>query len=414
MKNRLGILEQYIGFFTKWMIAGVMLGICGGIIGALFSLSIEAATEFRRAHMWIVWLLPVGGLLIVFIYKLRGLHPTDTNGIIVAVREHNDIGFSTAPLIFISTVISHFFGGSAGREGAALQMGGSLGRDLADLMHQDEKNSHIMVMTGMSAVFAALFGTPVTAAIFSMEVISVGILHFSAFVPCLTAGIVASSVSSMMGAGGEFFNLGFMDFSPLLAGEAALIAAIVSIVSIIFCISLSHAHNFGEKRLKNPYLRIAIAGLLVALLTYLEGSGDYNGAGIDVIERAMEGHANPEAFAMKMLFTVLTMAFGFKGGEIIPALFIGSTLGCTLGALLGLPAGFGAAIGMLSMFCGCLNCPISTILLGLEMFSGGDLRCFAIAAAVSYVLSGNFGLYTRQKIMYSKLRPEYINSYTHQ
>ena len=115
---------------------------------------------------------------------------------------------------------------------------------------------------------------------------------------------------------------------------------------------------------------------------------------------------------MKIIFTTFTMAFGYKGGEIVPALFIGSTLGCTLGSLLGLPAGFGAAIGMLSMFCGCLNCPISTILLGLEMFSGGDLRCFAIAAAVSYVLSGNFGLYSRQKIMYSKLRPEYINSYT--
>ncbi len=413
MMEQLHRTEQYIKFFAKWILTGLMLGAMGGLLGALFSHAIHWATEFRMSHMWIVWLLPAAGLLIVFLYNLRGINPTDTNGVIVAVRENNKIGFSTAPLIFIGTFISHLFGGSAGREGAALQMGGSIGRDIAALFHQDEKDSHIMIMTGMSAVFAALFGTPVTAAVFSMEVISVGIIHFSALVPCLTAGILASAISKLLSVPGEFFALSCPGFSPLLAGEAALIATVVSLVSMLFCVCLSQAHKFGEKKIPNAYLRIALAGLIVALLTWLEGSGDYNGAGMHVIERAMHGEAKPEAFLWKIVFTTFTMSFGFKGGEIVPALFIGSTLGCTIGAILGLPGDFSAAIGMLSMFCGCLNCPISTILLGLELFSGGDLRCFAIAAAVSYVLSGNFGLYSRQKIMYSKLRPEYINRYTH-
>ena len=405
--------DKYVKFFTKWIIVGLLLGIAGGVVGALFSHSIAWATEFRMSHMWIVWLLPLAGLLIVFTYRLRGLHPTDTNGVLVAVREHNSIGFSTAPLIFICSSITHLFGGSAGREGAALQMGGSIGRDVAALLRQDEKDSHIMVMTGMSAVFAALFGTPVTAAVFSMEVISVGIIHFSALVPCLTAGITAAALSKLLNVHGEFFLLSCPGFSPVLVGKTIALAAVVSLVSILFCYSLSKAHSFGEKKIPNPYLRIAIAGLIVALLTFLEGSGDYNGAGTHIIERAMHGEAKPEAFMWKIIFTVITMSFGYKGGEIVPALFIGSTLGCTVGTLLGLPGDFSAAIGMLSMFCGCLNCPISTILLGLEMFSGGDLRCFAIAAAVSYVLSGNFGLYSKQKLMYSKLRPEYINIYTH-
>ena len=413
MKEKLRTAEEYIRFFGKWTVMGLMLGIMGGFIGALFSHSVHLATDIRHANPWIVWLLPVAGLIIVFIYRLRGLHPTDTNGVLVAVREHNDIGFSTAPLIFIGTVLTHFFGGSAGREGAALQMGGSLGRDLAGLMHQDEKDSHIMVMTGMSAVFAALFGTPVTAAVFSMEVISVGIIHFSAFVPCLTAGLVASILSKNLGAPGEHFSLIVPDFTAAFAGSTALIAAVAAFVSIVFCLSLSQAHRIGDKKIPNPYLRIALAGLTVAVLTWIEGSGDYNGAGMHIIENALAGNAKPEAFLLKIVFTTLTMSFGYKGGEIVPSLFIGATLGCTLGSLLGMPAGFGAAIGMLSMFCGCLNCPISTILLGLEMFGGGNLRYFAIAAAVSYVLSGNFGLYHRQKLMYSKVRPEYINTYTH-
>jgi len=403
---------DYSGYFCRDLVFGALTGVIGGLVGTGFCYAIGWATALRTANPWLVWLLPLAGLVIVFFYRLHGIHPTDTNGVLVAVRTPKKISGSTGPLIFGGTVITHLFGGSAGREGAALQLGGVLGWHLAKLFKQDEKDSHILVMSGMSAVFAALFGTPVTAAVFSMEVISVGILHFSAIVPCLAAALTASTIAHALGVASEGFALPAFSFGWANIGGAVLVAVVCAVVSMIYCISLSLVHKRAKKHLPNPYLRIAVAGLAVALLTLAVGSGDYNGAGMEIIHHALAGHAKPEAFALKLVFTVITMACGYKGGEIVPAMFIGATLGCTLGALVGLPAGLGAAVGLLSMFCGSLNCPLSSIFLGLELFGGEGLPFFAIAAAVSFMLSENYGLYSKQKIVYSKLRPEFIDSYT--
>lgn len=403
---------DYSGYFLRDICFGLLTGLIGGGVGALFCHAIGWATRLREVQPWLVWLLPAAGLLIVFLYRLHGLHPTDTNGVLVAVRTPNAISASTGPLIFTGTVITHLFGGSAGREGAALQLGGVLGWHLSRLFRQDEKDSHLLVMAGMSAVFSALFGTPVTAAVFAMEVISVGILHFSAIVPCLASALTATAVAQWLGVGSEAYILPGFGFGWANVGGSILIAVVCAAVSMLYCISLNLAHKGAGKYIPNPYLRIAAAGIAVALLTLAVGSTDYNGAGMELIHHALAGHARPEAFALKFLFTVITMACGYKGGEIVPAMFIGATLGCTLGALLGLPAGLGAAVGLLSMFCGSLNCPISSIFLGLELFGGDGLPFFAIAAAVSFMLSENYGLYSKQKIVYSKLRPEFIDSYT--
>ena len=403
---------DYSGYFLRDLFFGALTGIAGGLVGAAFCHAIAWATGLRTANTWLVWLLPLGGLVIVFFYSLHGIHPTDTNGVLVAVRKPKAISASTGPLIFGGTVITHLFGGSAGREGAALQLGGVLGWHLARLFRQDEKDSHLLVMAGMSAVFAALFGTPVTAAVFAMEVISVGILHFSAIVPCLASALTASIIAQWLGVPSESIMLTGFDFAWGNLGGCVLIAVVCAVVSMLYCISLSGTHRLAKKYLPNPYIRIAVAGTLVALLSFAVGSGDYNGAGMHIIHKALHGEAAAEAFALKFLFTVITMACGFKGGEIVPAMFIGATLGCVLGQLMGLPAGLGAAVGLLSMFCGSLNCPLSSIFLGLELFGGANLPFYAIAAAVSFMLSENYGLYSKQKIMYSKLRPEFINSYT--
>ena len=402
---------RYFKYFFKALAYGLCIGAVGGLIGTAFCYAIGWATEFREAHRYIVWLLPLGGALIIFLYNINGLRPADTNGILTAVRSSDPIHASTGPLIFIGTVITHFFGGSAGREGAALQLGGVLGWHTARLFRQGEKDSHLFVMTGMSAVFAALFGTPVTAAVFALEVISVGILQFSALVPCLCSALTAATIAKMLGVPSESFFLPAVDFSLANIGGTVLIAAAAALMSIVYCICMHKGHKIAAKLLPNPYIRVMAAGLAVALISWLLGTGDYNGAGMAVIHRALEGEARTEAFAIKLVLTVITMSCGFKGGEIVPAMFIGATLGCVLGALVGLPAGLGAAMGLIAMFCGSLNCPLSGILLGLELFGGELLPFYAIAAAIGYMLSVDYGLFSQQKLMYSKLRPEFIDSY---
>lgn len=403
----------YVLTFLKWLNIGLILGILGGLVGTAFCYSIGYVSSLRESFPLLIWFLPSGGLVIVFLYKKCGMHPTDTNGVLLAVHTPASISPSTGPLIFIGSTITHLFGGSAGREGAALQLGGVLGWHTAHLLRQKEKDTHVVVMTGMSAVFAALFGTPITAAIFAMEVASVGILHFSAIVPCLISSLVAAHMSVLLGVTPESFHIerALSHFGSGNVGGTMLIAAVCAILSMIFCILLKKGHKYAKKYVPNSYLRIALAGLAVSLLTFLLGTCDYNGAGMHIVEEAMHGHARPEAFLLKLIFTVITMSCGYKGGEIVPAMFIGATSGCVLGELLGLPVGLGAAVGLIAMFCGSLNCPISAILLGLELFGADNLHFFAIAAAVSYVLSGNFGLYSEQKIMYSKIHPEFINKY---
>lgn len=404
---------RYMRGFAFWLYVGLAMGLAGGVVGTLFCRSIRLATEFRTAHSWIIWLLPVGGLLIVWLFGLKGMHPTDTNGILLAIHSPSSVPYATAPLIFAGTVITHLLGGSAGREGAALQLGGVLGSHFAMHMQYGEKDTHIVVMAGMSAVFAALFGSPLTAAIFAMEVASVGILHFSAIIPCLASSLVASYIANSLGAAAEVFPLnGMLPHTLNNFGFVALIAAVCAVVSIFYCVFLRQGGRLFAKFVPNPYLRIFIGGLAVAVLAFLLGTTDYNGAGMPIIEEAMAGHARPEAFILKLIFTVLTMTCGYKGGEIVPSMFIGATLGCVLGNLFGLPVGLGAAVGLLCMFCGSLNCPISAIFLGVELFGADSIQFFAVAAAVSYMLSANFGLYKEQKIVYSKIHPEFINSYT--
>lgn len=401
---------EYAAAFLFWVAIGLLLGLIGGIVGGAFSLSIGAATEFRSGHPWIIWLLPFAGLLIAYLYHLRSLRPTDTNGVLLALQRPGSVSAVTAPLIFVSTVLTHLFGGSAGREGAALQMGGAIGSVLAKAFKAREFERQSIIMCGMSAVFAALFGTPMAAAVFAMEVASVGMLQFAAIVPCLTSAITAANIARLMGAHAESFPVHTVfafDIGNIVLVVA--VAAIVSVVSIVYCVGLHRTEHILAKLFPSPYVRIAAAGFAIAVLAWLLGTTDYNGAGAHIIERAMEGEARPEAFAVKLLFTFLTAGSGYKGGEIVPAMFIGSTLGCTLANLFGLDPVLGAAIGLTAMFCGSLNCPISSLLLSVELFGAENMLFFAMTCAVSYMLSANHSLYHQQKILYSKLRPELIH-----
>ena len=336
----------------------------------------------------------------------------DTNAVIESVHFGKNVPVLLVPVILVSTVLTHLGGGSAGREGAALQIGG--GFETGRLLHLGEKDLPLATLCGMSAVFSALFGTPLTATVFSMEVISVGVFYYAGLIPCLTAALVGYLVSLLMGVPPTRFAVAAPEPDVLMMLAVMVLAVGCAAVSILFCRGMQKTGKLAARLLPNPYLRAAVGGVLVILLTVLAGSTDYNGAGMEMVERAVAGEAAPWAWLLKLVFTAVTIGFGFKGGEVVPSFFVGACFGCVLGGLLGLPAGFGAALGLAAVFCGAVNCPIASVFLSIELFGTGDLLYFAMACAISYLLSGYCGLYSSQTILYSKMRAEFINIHTNE
>ena len=402
--------------FCAWLCAGIAIGGVVGLVGIAFHILLEWAAEFRMEHPMILWLLPLGGLAIVLAYRLAGMEKDrGTNFILVAVRSNEPVTFRTAPLIFFSTVVTHLLGGSAGREGAALQLGGSIASSFARTWELNEKETRIMTMCGMAAGFSALFGTPLTSVVFAMEVITVGVMHYSAIVPCTIAALVASGMSQAMGIAPTAFTIANIPETIMFeTGALTIVLGIASaLISILFCIAMEHTSHAYKKHIKNPMIRVFAGGCIVIALTYLVGCRDYNGAGMDIIIHALNGDAKAEAFLLKIVFTALTLGAGYKGGEIVPSFFIGATFGCVAGPLLGLPADFAASLCMAAVFCGVTNCPLASIILCIELFGFQGTGYYALCCGISYMLSGYYGLYSEQKIMYSKVQPEFINKNVH-
>lgn len=395
----------------KWVIFAIISGIVVGAVGTLFYFCMSFVTTLRADHPWLIYLLPFGGLFIVGAYHL--LHDekdSGTNLILSSIHSGNEIPLRMAPLISVSTLVTHLFGGSAGREGAALQLGGSIGNELGKLFRFDEKDKHIMTMCGMSAAFSALFGTPMAAAIFSMEVVSVGIMHYAALVPCVLASLIAHAIAVYFGAEAELFLLSEIPaFTVGSAVRISVLAALCALVSILFCILLHQSEHLYHRFFSNPYIRVFAGGCIIIVLTLLVGDQRYNGSGIELIEPSMEGNASAEMFLLKMLFTAVTLGAGFKGGEIVPSFCIGGTFGSVFGSLIGFSPSLCTAVGMTAVFCGVTNCPITSLLISFELFGFQGMPYFLLTIAFSYMLSGYYGLYHSQKIMYSKFKTNYIN-----
>ncbi len=374
IKNFFGHFRVYL----KWLALALVLGVVLGVVGAGFYYALFYAGELRGQYPWLIWLLPVAGLVIAALYYFFDKKPQTaenkgTNMVLAAVNGGEEIPFRMMPLIFVSSAISHLFGASVGREGAALQMGASLGSTVSRLLKFNENDHKVLIMTGMSAAFAAIFGSPLTAAVFSMEVISVGVMYYAALVPCTVSAVL----------------------------------------SIVICYTLIITEKGMQNVFDNPFIKIFVAGTVVALLTLLVGNQDYNGLGAAVILQAAAGHAVWYAFLLKLLFTAVSLAGGYRGGEIVPSLFIGATFGCFAAGFLGLPPGVGAALGMIAVFCGVTNSPIASFIMGLELFGGQGMWMFGLVVAVSYMLSGYYGLYKSQLIIYSKYRSVYVHRKAH-
>lgn len=400
----------------KWLVLGSSIGLIIGLISTLFGHTLLFANDFREQHPWIMWTLPVGGLLIVFLYKIfRNTGDRGTNMVIASIHSSTDIPFKMAPLIFITTFITHLCGGSSGREGAAIQLGGSISNMIGKVIKLTENDKHIMVMCGMSAGFSALFGTPMAAAIFSLEVISIGIMHYSALVPCVIASMIAHFISKFLGIKPEAFTVA--EIPTMTAGilfKVILFGALVGAVSIIFCIILHRTEHTYKKYIKNPYIRIFAAGCIIILLSVILRTDMYLGSGLEIIEEIFHtGDTEVYTFFMKMIFTALTLGAGFKGGEIVPSFCVGAAFGCVVAALFGLPVTLVAACGMVGLFCGVTNCPITSLLISFELFGFEGMPYYLVTIAVSYMLSGYYGLYRAQKIMYSKTETNFVNTEAH-
>ena len=387
-----------------------------GAIAACFGHTLIAVNNFRAAHPMIILGLPFAGLLIVFLYRyFKDQDDRGTNMVIASIHSSTGIPFRMAPLIFVTTVITHLFGGSVGREGAAIQLGGSIANKMGRKMKLNTNDQHIIVMCGMSAGFSALFGTPMAATIFSLEVISVGIMHYSALVPCVTASMIAHFVADFMKMPPEVFHVAAIpEIGAALFFKVVLMGAIFGAASIVFCMIMHQTEHLLEHHLKNAYVKIFASGCMILVLCGLLGSDMYLGSGMGIIEHIFhEGETETFAFLLKMIFTALTIGAGFKGGEIVPSLTIGAALGCVIAPMFGLDVTLAAAMGMIGVFCGVTNCPITSLLISFELFGFEGMPYYLTTVAVSYMLSGYYGLYHAQRIMYSKTETHFINTITH-
>jgi len=420
----LSILEEkarrvlyYLRTFLHWVLLSVITGLTAGGIAGLFAHLITVVTNYRMSHPLIILGLPLGGLFIVFLYNKAGLaKDAGTDTVITAVRSDENIPLAMAPAILAATVVTHLFGGSSGREGAALQFGGSIATAIGRLLHLPEDDRKIMIMAGMSAAFSALFGTPLAAAIFSMEVISVGVMYYSALVPCVFSALIAHYAALKLHVASLQSPLliqNLPDFFSLVSIRVVLLALACAAVGVIFCIALKYTSYFYRKYFPNPYKRIFAAGCIIILLAALLHTQDYLGLGSSVIQASLYTPSRPYAFILKIVFTCLTLCAGYKGGEIVPSLFIGAVMGSFLSVILGLPVNISAACGMIGVFCAVTNSPVTSMLIAFELFGFEGMPYFCTVTAVSYMLSGYYGLYHAQKIVYSKTKPKYVDRRPH-
>lgn len=382
----------------------LIVGIICGLVGTVFVKSIHFVTELRENHGWILFLLPLSGLLCVGIYKLLKVSGKGTNHIIKSVRTVQSVSPLLSIAVFCGTVLSHFGGASVGREGAALQLGGSISEFFAKKFKLSENSRRILVMSGMSACFSALFGTPLAAFVFVLEVARVGKQCLKALIPALISSTVAFFIANRLGVEPERFPLSeipkpdFYNFSGFI-----LISVLGAIISMVFVYSLHFSEKGFKKIIKNEFLRVVAGGVIVVLLTLLLGTRDYNGGGISVVHHIFtHGEVNSWAFLLKIVFTALCVGSGFKGGEIVPTIFIGGTFGGSIAVLFGINPAFGAAIGITALFSGVTNCPVSTIILACEMFGVQGVGYFAVSSILSFMFSGKVSLYSGRKLPFAE------------
>ncbi len=374
-------------------------GVCYGAIGAQFSFGVDCVTKIRINHGFLIYFLPLGGILSVAIYKILRVEGLGTDHVLTAAGGKAEVSPKLTPAIFTASLLSHLFGASVGREGAALQLGGSLACFFGRIFKLDQDGMRVITYGGMAGLFSAVFGTPFAAFLFALEVAFVGKIYLKAVLPTFMTSFVAFFTANILGAHPERFLIESLPRPSVpLIFETVLIAVAAALLSVAFCYALKGSKWLFKKLFERQILRIVVGGSIIVLLTLVVGTRDYNGAGINVIERIFSGEEIAAgAFLIKLIFTAITVSSGFKGGEIIPTLFIGAAFGAFLASLFGLSVPLCALIGLTAIFCGATNCMFASMALALELFSGKGAVFIIIAAVVSFFISGKISLYSEQK-----------------
>lgn len=416
-KNAFFSAEEQVKLYFKelgnWLLMSVFIGVVGGVIGAAFHHDLAFAAELRAARPWLIWTLPLLGCVITFLYHACGLR-TDrgTNLILDAARNNEVIPPMIGFLMFVSTIMTQLGGGSAGREGAALQIGGSIGslfgHTIAPKLGMNTQRQKIGVICGMAAMFSALFGTPIGATVFCIEVCEVASIQHICLLPTLLSSVIAYNVSMGLGGEAEALVIGASQaVTPLLIGKTAVLALLCALVSILLCAVLHAGHNIYHKLTNNGYTAVFIGGGVMIASYYLLGD-TFLGAGMHIAKAAVEeGRADWYTFLVKIVLTSVTLGAGFKGGEIVPSFAVGASFGCIAAPLLGIDPCLGAALGMIAVFCGVVNCPFASVFLSLEIFGTSQyLILFMVISAVCMLFSGKCSLYSSQRILKNKMLPE--------
>lgn len=374
---------------------GVLIGALGGLIGGCFSHLLALVTNIRQGASWLILLLPLGGIATASLYHVFRMGSYGgTNEIIHRLEDQGPIRVITAPLIFVSTLLTHLFGGSAGREGAAIQLGGATASAVSDVLRLKETERTVFLMSGMGAVFAGVFGTPLTAAVFVLEFRLAPKIILSAILPCFISGVMAQKVSSLMGVAPEAFPLSSTPaFTYGTIAKIIVLSIALSLLGKVMCICFHGAERWAKRLLPNSLLRSVIGAAVIIALTIMVGDMRYSGSGMDMALDAVKGNAHWFDFILKLTFTAITLAAGFKGGEIVPTFCIGATFGCILGSVLGLDVGLAAALGLIGLFCCAANSPIAAVFLGIELFGFKALPCFLLVCLIIWPLSVKKGLF---------------------
>lgn len=397
----------FISTLVKWVLWGSIIGILVGSTSALLLNTNDFLTEVREKNPFVLFFLPLGGVIIGYLYQYHGRGSRKGNDLILEHVHYGqgEIPLRMGPIVFISTFITMLFGGSTGREGAAIQMGASISEAVNRIFKVDKVDRRILIMSGISGGFGSAFGAPLTGTVFGMEIIALGKMKYEAIVPCFVASFAGHFVTTAWGVDHDHHIIkSIPQINTINIFKIIMLSIIFSLVSVLYS-QLRHAvKRFSDKYLKDLMIRAAVGGTTIIFLTYLIGSRDYLGRGLPMVDKAFEGHVPPFAFLAKIVFTAITMGTGFRGGEVIPLFFIGSTLGNTLSGIIHLPASFLAALGLIAVFAGASNAPISCFLLSLELFEGKGILYFFMACLISYIFSGHHGIYGAQRIYAPKSR----------
>ncbi|MFC5548448.1 voltage-gated chloride channel family protein [Massilia aerilata] len=400
-------LAALLGFMLKWLPLAVVVGALGGSASALFLFALDWASAARLLHPWLIGLMPLAGFAVGWLYLRYGREVEAGNNLLIDEIHDpkNVIPLRMAPLVLGGTVVSHLVGASVGREGTAVQMGGALADQLTHLLRLHHEDRRILLMAGISAGFASVFGTPLAGAVFALEVLAIGRLRYDALLPCLVAAIAGDQICLLWGVHHVQYAIGAVPLPapwPLLA--TALAGAAFGAVGRLFATGTHALGAWIKHRVRYAPLRPFLGGIVVAGAAWLLGGERWLGLGIPTIQAAFQQPLPSWDFAGKMAFTIASLGSGFKGGEVTPLFYIGATLGNALAPLLHLPFALLAGLGFVAVFAGAANTPIASTLMAIELFGAEAGVYAAVACVVSYMFSGHRGIYRAQRIGLAKHR----------